>query len=98
MSFARGLKGVLDLATLRRSRSLLRGSRPRLLLSGIAVAYAFISMLVGRMLEFHPESIPSSIKVISDPFAYQWWNYPALIAIWPGGSATSWGWRSGVLV
>ncbi len=85
MSFARTLKGVLALATLRRSRSLLRGRRPLQLLSGIAVAYAFISMFVGLMLELHPESIPLSVEVINNPYAYQWWDYPALLVVWPGG-------------
>ena len=79
------IRGFLDLATLRRSRSLLRGRRPLLLLAAIAVGYAFISMLVGLMLEFHAESIPLSAEVISDPSAYQWWDYPALLVVWPGG-------------
>ena len=76
---------MLALASLRRSRALLRGRRPLLLLTGVAVSYAFISMLVGLMLEFHSEGIPFTAEVISSPQAYQWWDYPALLVVWPGG-------------
>ena len=85
MATLQALRGVLDLATLRRSRALLGGRRPLLLLAAIAVAYAFISMLVGLMLEFHPESIPFTIEVITNHYSQQWWDYPALLVVWPGG-------------
>ncbi len=80
------IRRLFLLATLPRSRELLRGTRGAwLLVASIAILYGFVSMLVGLMLELGPTNFrTTSVTVLltagpGDP----WWNYPALLVVAP---------------
>jgi hypothetical protein len=77
--------GALSLLTLERSRSLLRTRVGVLMVTFVALLYAFVSLLVGQMLVLHPTAFRSvSLEVVSGNGAYAWWNYPALVVTGPG--------------
>jgi hypothetical protein len=69
---------LLDLATLRRSRELLRVPGGRLLAISIGLVYLFVSLLIGQMLFLGPtQQVGTTIFVL--PGGTIWWNYPALL-------------------
>jgi hypothetical protein len=79
--------GVLSTLTLPRSRAILRSPMGRALSVSVAFVYGFISLLVGNMLTFGPTfSSGTVVQVLSQGNAPQWWNYPALVVIAPGGT------------
>ncbi|MDE1821448.1 MAG: hypothetical protein KGJ23_00915 [Euryarchaeota archaeon] len=86
MSFVHNAGSFIDLATLRRTRALLRTPRGRVLAAAIAGVYAIVSMLVGEMLEFYGSGTQASwtFAVINQPSGPAW-DYPALIVQWPSG-------------
>lgn len=70
------VRRVLSLATLQRTRGLLRSRRARLLTAAIAIGYLFVSMLVGEMLTFPGFASPFFVTVqwTGSP----WWDFPEL--------------------
>lgn len=80
------LARVIALATLQRSRSQLSGRIPRLLAVCVTVVYGFLALQVGLMLTFGPTGQSStSYELLWGNGASAWWNYPALLVIFPGG-------------
>ncbi|MCI4323200.1 MAG: hypothetical protein L3K03_04160 [Thermoplasmata archaeon] len=79
--------GLLSSLALPRSRAILRSPMGRALTVSVAFVYGFISLLVGNMLSFGPTfSSGTVVQVLSQGNAPQWWNYPALVVIAPGGT------------
>ncbi len=77
---------LLSVLTLSRSRKLIRSAIGRSLAISIALVYGFISLVVGLMLIFGPTGTTSTqVEVITNPYVLQWWNYPAVLVIAPGG-------------
>ncbi len=78
------VRHILSLATLQRTRALLRSRRARLLAAAIAVIFVFVSMLIGQMLTFPGFASPSfmSVQWTGSP----WWDFPDLF-IYNGGVA-----------
>ena len=77
---------LLSVLTLSRTRKLIRGVVGRSLAISIALVYGFISLVVGLMLVFGPTGTTSTqVEVITNPYVLQWWNYPAVLVIAPGG-------------
>ncbi len=76
---------LVSLLSLRRSRALLAQQRGGgLLAATIALVYAFVSLIVGLMLELGPTDFRSTTAtVITDPGGGLWWNYPGLIVTAP---------------
>lgn len=74
------------LATLERSRSELNGRVPKLLALSVGVVYGFIALQVGQMLTFGPTGqSATTYMVLWNNGSTAWWNYPALLVIFPGG-------------
>jgi hypothetical protein len=77
---------AFSLLTLERSRSLLRTRVGALMVAFVAVLYAFVSLLVGKMLVLGPTAFPTvQSSVVMGDGAAAWWNYPALVVTAPGG-------------
>lgn len=80
------LRRVLSLATLERSRAELRGRWARVLAVAVAVVYGFVALQVGLMLTFGPTGQTTTTIFLLWGNGYAaWWNYPALLVIFPGG-------------
>lgn len=80
------LARAMALATLERSRSELTGRIPRLLAVAVGAVYGFIALQVGLMLTFGPTGqTTTTYTIIWGNGASAWWNYPALLVIFPGG-------------
>ncbi len=75
---------VLSLASLERTRALLRTRRGRLLVAALAVLFALLSMLIGQMLTFPGFSGPLFVSVqwTGSP----WWDFPEVF-VFNGGVA-----------
>jgi hypothetical protein len=70
-----------------RSRAILRTPMGRALTVSVAFVYGFISLLVGNMLSFGPTFATGTVVQILEPGSSpQWWNFPALVVIAPGGT------------
>ncbi len=67
---------ILSLASLERTRALLRNRRARLLVIAIALAYVLLSMLIGQMLTFPGFTGPffATVQWTGSP----WWDFPEL--------------------
>ncbi len=77
---------LVSVLTLSRTRKLIRGAMGRSLAISIALVYGFISLVVGLMLLIGPTGTTSTqVEVITNPYVLQWWNYPAVLVIAPGG-------------
>jgi hypothetical protein len=77
---------LASVLTLSRTRKLIRNAMGRGLAISIALVYGFISLVVGLMLIFGPTGVTSTqVEVITNPYVLQWWNYPAVLVIAPGG-------------
>ncbi len=77
---------LLSILTLRRTRAVVRGRGGRLAVAGIALAYVFIALLAGYMLEFARTGASGvSVEVLTNRYSPAWWNYPALLVVAPGG-------------
>lgn len=77
---------AMSLLTLERSRAELRGRGPRALAVAVAVVYGFVALQVGLMLTFGPTGqTTTTVTPIWGDGAAAWWNYPALLVIFPGG-------------
>ncbi len=78
------VRHILSLATLQRTRALLRSRRARLLAAAIALVFVFVSMLIGQMLTFPGFASPffASVQWTGSP----WWDFPDLF-IYNGGVA-----------
>lgn len=76
------VRRTLSLATLQRTRALLRGRRARLLAVAIALAYVLVSMVIGQLLTFPGFSGPSLVTVqwTGDP----WYDFPELFVFSSG--------------
>jgi hypothetical protein len=72
---------ALSLATLARSRALLRESHGFLLIGTIGALYALIAMYVGQMLTFGHTPLPNSATIVTQGAPF--WDFPALIVIAP---------------
>ncbi len=70
------MERILALAPLRRTRALLRNRRARLVAAGIAVAYLFLSMILGQMLTF--TGLPGPLFVSVQWTGSPWYDYPDL--------------------
>jgi hypothetical protein len=75
------VRRAISLATLARSRALLRESHGLLLMGTIGALYALIAMYVGQMLTLGPTHLPSSLTIVTQ--GYPFWDFPALILIQP---------------
>lgn len=76
---------ALSLLSLRETRRFLREGKMRWTIPLLAILFAFVSMILGLMLEFHPEGTPFFYEILTNPYASAWWNYPAFVMVWPGG-------------
>ncbi len=68
------LRRILSLATLQRTRALLRSRRARLSVAAIAAVYMLLSMIIGQMLtvlEF-PGPLFATVQWTGNP----WWDFP----------------------
>lgn len=76
------LDDVVSLATLRRTRALLRTRRGRLAVAGISVAYLLVSMLIGQMMTFPTLQGRAlvDVKLSGDPA----WDFPELFLFTSG--------------
>lgn len=76
-------RSVLSLA---RIRSFVRGRAARSIAVAIAAAYAFGALLEGAMLQFVPTGASGvSLQLLENPGSHEWWNFPALFVVAPGG-------------
>ncbi|MCI4336696.1 MAG: hypothetical protein L3K17_05820 [Thermoplasmata archaeon] len=86
MSTPGRLARAISIATLQRSRVELRGPAARALAIGVGVVYGFVALQVGLMLTFGPTAQTStSWYVLWGNQQSAWWNYPAILVIFPGG-------------
>ncbi|HXQ79061.1 MAG: hypothetical protein WB788_02290 [Thermoplasmata archaeon] len=77
---------LLSLLTLRRTRGLLRSRRAKSVAIVIAVAYGFIALLAGYMLQIVPTGASgTTARVLTNSYSPAWWNYPAVLVVTPGG-------------
>lgn len=74
-------RALLSLATLRETRRRLATRRGRGLVAGIAVAYAFVSMLVGSMLILEPIGGDYFWMVLWSGNGTHAWDYPGLLVV-----------------
>lgn len=75
-----------SILTLVRSRTLLRSGPARFLAVSVAVVYAFLSLLAGQMLAFFPtQQSGVSVSVVTESGQPDWWNFPGLLVLAPGG-------------
>lgn len=76
---------LYSLLTLRRTRAVVASRGGRLTAITIAVAYGFVALLAGYMLELGPTGASgTTIRVLTNPYSPAWWNYPALLVVTPG--------------
>lgn len=86
MTAPSSLRAHLQVLFLPRTRRLVRGRRGRALAISTAVIYALIALYVGGMLEIaHTGSTTTTAQVVNNPYAQEWWNYPAFVVVAPGG-------------
>ncbi|HLN51344.1 MAG TPA: hypothetical protein VK455_04760 [Thermoplasmata archaeon] len=86
LSSPEGGPRLLAILTLRRTRAVVRSRGGRLVVAGIALAYAFIALLAGYMLEFARTGASGvSAEVLTNRYSPAWWNYPAVLVVAPGG-------------
>ncbi len=78
------LRGIVSLAPLRRTRALLRNRQARLVAAAIAVAYLFLSMILGQMLTF--TSLTGPLFVSVQGAGSPWYDFPELF-VFDGGVA-----------
>jgi hypothetical protein len=80
-------RALLSSLTLRRSWGVLRGPMARSMVASIAMLYALGSMLLGGMLQLFPTGNQGRyVEFLASPNGDPaWWNYPAVIAVAPGG-------------
>lgn len=71
--------------TLRRSLAAVATPLGRILVAVTALLYALGSMIEGQMLIYGPTGDPLIVTVYTTPQGPQWWNYPAVWIIAPGG-------------
>ena len=75
-----------SVVSLQRTRALIRNRLGRGLAFSIALVYGFLSMVVGQMIIFGPTGTATTqLEIITNPYSSQWWNYPAVLLIAPGG-------------
>lgn len=72
--------------SLRRTRALLRGSNARLVAIVIGGTYAILALFAGSMLQVGPTRASGmTVQLLENPVSHQWWNYPAVFVVAPGG-------------
>lgn len=72
--------------SLLRIRSFVRGRMARTLALAIAAAYAGAALWAGAMLQFVPTGASGiSVQVLESSGSHEWWNFPALFVVAPGG-------------
>ncbi len=80
------LREFLSLLSLRETRRGLREARMRWVIMPLAVSFALVSMILGRMLEFYPSYQPFSVTTVWVNYGNPiWWNYPALVILFSQG-------------
>ena len=77
---------LLSYAALGDTRRRIRDSHVRGLAILIAIAFLFVSMLIGQMLVLEPVQGSYEVLVLwHGANGAQWWNYPGLLAVQPWG-------------